>query len=213
MRAVLLSLLTVGFVAALLVAESRERPRQALIVKSCASLCFVLLGVVGLGAPPSRFDTWVLAGLVCAALGDVLLALPGNAAFQAGIGAFGVGHALYIVAAYVALDGAAPPAWSALLLVPSLSAYGWLYPHLGPMRGAVGVYVALITAMVAYALALVLHAPTFGIWFLIGAALFYASDLSVARDRFVQNQLINRLWGLPAYYAGQLLIAYSIALE
>ncbi|HEX6240269.1 MAG TPA: lysoplasmalogenase [Polyangiales bacterium] len=213
MRAVLLSLLTVGFVAVLLLAESRQRPRQALVVKGCASLCFVLLGWVGLGQPPSRFDLWVLAGLICAALGDVLLALPGNAAFQAGIGAFGVGHALYIVAAYVALDGALPPAWTTALLVPSLGAYAWLYPHLGAMRVAVGVYVALITAMVAYALALYLAAPGFGAWFLAGATLFYASDLSVARDRFVRNQLINRLWGLPAYYVGQLLIAYSLALE
>lgn len=213
MLAVLLSLLTLGFVAALLLAESRQRPRQALVVKTCASVCFVLLGVVGLGTPPSRFDLWVLAGLVCAAVGDVLLALPGNAAFQAGVGAFGVGHALYVAAAYVVLDGASPPAWSAALLLPSLGAYVWLYPHLGPMRIAVGVYVALISAMVAYALGVYLVAPTFGLCFLVGALLFYASDLSVARDRFVKNALINRLWGLPAYYAGQLLIAYSVALE
>jgi uncharacterized membrane protein YhhN len=45
---------------------------------------------------------------------------------------------------------------------------------------------------------------------LAGAALFFVSDLAVARDRFVAHGFANRLWGLPAYYAGQLLIAWSI---
>jgi len=45
---------------------------------------------------------------------------------------------------------------------------------------------------------------------LAGAALFFVSDLAVARDRFVAPGFANRLWGLPAYYAGQLLIAWSI---
>jgi uncharacterized membrane protein YhhN len=44
----------------------------------------------------------------------------------------------------------------------------------------------------------------------VGAALFFASDLAVARNRFVAKAFVNRAWGLPAYYAGQLLIAWSI---
>jgi len=31
----------------------------------------------------------------------------------------------------------------------------------------------------------------------------------VARDRFVAQGFINRAWGLPMYYGGQLLLAYS----
>ena len=34
-------------------------------------------------------------------------------------------------------------------------------------------------------------------------------DLFVARQRFVAEAFINRLIGLPLYYAGQLLIAWS----
>ena len=44
-----------------------------------------------------------------------------------------------------------------------------------------------------------------------GACLFFASDLAVARDRFVARDFTNKLWGLPAYYIGQLLIAWAIA--
>ena len=46
--------------------------------------------------------------------------------------------------------------------------------------------------------------------FLAGAVLFFASDLGVARDKFVAPGFPNRAWGLPAYYAGQLLIAWSL---
>jgi len=42
---------------------------------------------------------------------------------------------------------------------------------------------------------------------LTGALMFLVSDLAVARDRFVAQGFINRLWGLPLYYAAQLVLA------
>jgi uncharacterized membrane protein YhhN len=41
--------------------------------------------------------------------------------------------------------------------------------------------------------------------------LFFISDLAVARDRFVAPSFANRSWGLPSYYAGQLLLAWAIS--
>ena len=41
-------------------------------------------------------------------------------------------------------------------------------------------------------------------------ALFFVSDLSVARNRFVAREFSNLVWGLPAYFGGQLLIAWSL---
>jgi uncharacterized membrane protein YhhN len=46
----------------------------------------------------------------------------------------------------------------------------------------------------------------------VGALAFTASDISVARDRFVQHEFLNRAWGLPLYYAAQLLLAVTPAL-
>ena len=43
-----------------------------------------------------------------------------------------------------------------------------------------------------------------------GALSFYFSDIFVARDRFLKNQFLNRLIGLPLYYLGQFLLAFSI---
>ncbi|MCP4006145.1 MAG: lysoplasmalogenase, partial [bacterium] len=46
---------------------------------------------------------------------------------------------------------------------------------------------------------------------LLGALMFYVSDLAVARDRFVATGFDNRIWGLPLYYCGQLVLASTIA--
>ena len=44
-----------------------------------------------------------------------------------------------------------------------------------------------------------------------GATLFYLSDITVALDRFVTGpRFVNRAIGLPLYYGGQFLLAYSI---
>ncbi len=45
-----------------------------------------------------------------------------------------------------------------------------------------------------------------------GALAFTASDVSVARDRFVRHEFLNRAWGLPLYYGAQLLLAATPAL-
>jgi uncharacterized membrane protein YhhN len=46
----------------------------------------------------------------------------------------------------------------------------------------------------------------------VGALAFTASDVAVARDRFVKTEFLNRAWGLPLYYGAQLLIAGTPAL-
>jgi uncharacterized membrane protein YhhN len=197
-------------VLALLAADRAGRTRLALISKSCASLGFVLLGLINCrsGDP---FDRLVLAGLLFAAAGDVALALPGERTFLAGVGAFAVGHLAYAAAAAVYVRSDDVPAYALAVFAPSLLAYGWLYSQLGKMRLPVAVYVLIISLMVVGAISL--YELKFGAarLFLVGALLFYASDLSVARDKFVRDEFVNRLWGLPAYYAAQICIALSIA--
>jgi hypothetical protein len=60
--------------------------------------------------------------------------------------------------------------------------------------------VALAAGSFSYRVSWLLAAGAFG---------FYLSDLSVARDRFVAPAFVNRLWGLPLYYAAVLLLAAS----
>jgi uncharacterized membrane protein YhhN len=97
----------------------------------------------------------------------------------------------------------------------STGVYLWLRPHLGRMHGPVVAYMIVITIMVCMAWGLsgnqLLHISGRCLA-LIGAISFYLSDLFVARDRFLQASFLNRLVGLPTYYAGQFLLAFSVGL-
>jgi hypothetical protein len=47
---------------------------------------------------------------------------------------------------------------------------------------------------------------------LVGALGFYLSDVFVARNRFIKPEYLNRFIGLPLYYGGQFLLAFSVGL-
>lgn len=87
--------------------------------------------------------------------------------------------------------------------------------HLGAMRRPVLVYIVVISLMLCGAFSILGMAslPAQGRWLVFAGALcFYVSDIFVARDQFIKNTFINRLAGLPLYYAGQFMIAFSVGL-
>lgn len=197
-------------VVAFVLAEWRGSSAGRWIAKPLAAAGFVAVAL-SVGAMRSDWGRLVVAGLVLGAIGDVLLLPRSPVAFTAGLGSFLLGHLAY-AAAFI--ERGVSPGWllasASLFVAPALASWAWLRDHLpGPMRTPVRAYVAVISAMVACA---------FGTWgyagnadLLAGALLFAASDLSVARDRFVAPGLANRLWGAPAYFAGQVLIALGAA--
>jgi uncharacterized membrane protein YhhN len=76
------------------------------------------------------------------------------------------------------------------------------------LRLPIAVYLVIIGSMLATGVA---TAVTHRAWMLgVGVALVVASDIAVARERFVSHAFINKLLGLPAYYVGQTLIALSL---
>jgi uncharacterized membrane protein YhhN len=82
----------------------------------------------------------------------------------------------------------------------------WLWRFLeGPHKIAVMAYVAMMIAMASFAVA-ANSVPLLG----VAAILFVVSDVSVARDRFVSHDIVNKAWGLPLYYIAQLLFAASV---
>jgi uncharacterized membrane protein YhhN len=208
----LLTAFVVASVAALLVAEHRERPRAAFVAKTLASLGFVALGVLHVDGSDGALGRFLVLGLTLAAGGDVALAIRGERSFLIGLGLFLLGHALYVVAFASAVPVASwTSPWGALPVLFTSAAYVWLSPRLGSMKVPVIFYMLTITVMVVGALA-VLTSDVHGRELLFGGAvLFYLSDLSVARDRFVSPGFFNKVWGLPAYYAGQLLLAWALA--
>lgn len=196
-------------VAGLLVAERRGSQAGIWATKPVAALAFVAAAIAW-GALDSTYGRIVLAGLVLSFAGDVLLIPRSRAVFRAGIASFLLGHVAYGVAFLV--RGVSPAA-TALALVaaalPLAQVFRWLAPHVEPeMRVPVYAYMTVIMLMVAFAAGMVAAGgPPLA---LAGAVAFYLSDLSVARDRFVVEEFANRAWGLPLYFAAQLLIAASV---
>ena len=199
--------------AGLLLAERGGRTRQVLVVKSALSCLFVLAALMQ-PHPLPGYAGLVLAGLVLGLIGDVCLALPGQTAFRLGLLAFLAGHLLY-VAAFLGL--AAPAAWGGpaplVIALAGVLVFLWLRPRAGKLLIPVAAYILAISLMLscAWAVFQTPGLPVRGVSaVLLGALLFYLSDLCVARDRFVSPGFINRLLGLPLYYAGQFLLAFSV---
>lgn len=171
-----------------------------LFFKPLCSLGFVLLAL-SLGIS-SSYGWLILLGLICAAIGDVALMYRRDVAFLIGLSAFLLGHVLYTVA--FALVG--QPAVRAALPVLGISLVllRWLWPYVRKWRVSVSAYVLVISLMLLFALGVDRWEVRWG------ALLFYLSDLFVARERFVVSGKINPLMGLPLYYLGQYLLAWSV---
>ncbi len=205
-------------------AEIKRNDKVRAIAKVMASGAFVMLGLEALHASAAHqsFATWILIGLVLGAVGDIVLLGRSNAAFLGGLVAFLGGHVAYIVAATRALAidawfGAAGIYAALPIVAGGVALFAWLWPRLSTdhraMRGPVIVYVIAIVVMVVAAIAVArAHAlpDPQRCLFVVGAALFFVSDLAVARDKFVAKTVVNRMWGLPTYFAGQLLIAWTL---
>ena len=205
-----LSIACLALVAALLVADHLGKPVGRIAAKVGASSCFVLLALSA-GAAGSTYGRFVLGALVLSWAGDVLLLSPKPAYFMAGLGSFLVAHVLF-AAAFLSgpfSAGAAAIAFMAVLAFGS-GVLRWLLPSTpSEFKAPVLAYVVVILAM---CIAAASHSAATGRWaVLAGTVVFAASDLSVARDRFVRPGYVNRLWGWPAYYAAQVLLAWSAA--
>ena len=202
--------------AGLLYASKQESVFGELLTKPLLSLLFIVTAVIQPHAGTPYYPL-VLTGLILCLVGDVCLIFSaGRKVFTAGLAAFLTGHVMY-VAAFVTFGVTGPMVWAGTLICLGLSfaVFLWLRPYLGDMRIPVTAYIVIITAMVICAAALMnnpgldpaARALVFG-----GALLFYVSDIFVARQRFVKKAFVNRAAGLPLYYAGQFLIAFSTGL-
>jgi len=204
--------LCVVAVAGLLLAERRGSRTGLWLTKPVASAAFIWLGLES-GALDTSYGQLVLAGLALCMLGDLLLIPLGRpGVFRAGLFAFLLGHVAYSAAfltrplAPVGLvaGGVALAAFIYLVL-------RWLGRSVpAGMVLPVRAYMVVIGVMSALACAVTAAG---GPWqAAVGALAFTASDVSVARDRFVRHEFANRAWGLPLYYGAQLLIATTPAL-
>lgn len=178
----------------------------AAAAKAIASAGF-LATAVSAGALRHGFGRIIFAGLLVSMAGDLFLVGQTQRHFLLGLTSFLLAHIAYTTAFIqrgqdrrYALLGALP------IIVIAIAVLAWLKPHLEPpIELPVQVYVAAISLMVITALgARGAGAPRL---IVIGAALFFVSDIAVAMQRIVVPGFPAYLWGLPLYYSGQLCLA------
>lgn len=213
------SILIIIFAAILLFGlfyfENKENRKGILPTKTALSSLFIFAVLVQ-QHPIIRYYHFILLGLIFCLVGDVLLALPQKKMFLFGLISFLLGHVFYILSFfYVAPISQWTWMGSIIVIVISAWVYLWLKPHLGKMKIPVLLYVIVITIMVSGACS-ILGEPSLAlpgrIMVFAGALSFYFSDIFVARDRFLKKEILNRLIGLPMYYTGQFLLAFSVGI-
>ena len=204
------AVVTMGCLAGVLIAGARGAAVLSGILKMIASTSFIALAVSA-GALETWYGWAILVALFFSWWGDLFLIWTQSTLFLMGLIVFFLGH-LGFAAAFAWGHGVSL-AWTlvalVILLVPMVILVHWLNPGLGGMRIPVYAYMAVITVMVALSAGAVGNGGT--PLMIIGAVLFYVSDVFVARERFITSDGWNRLIGLPIYYGGQLILAYTVA--
>jgi len=192
-------------------ADGRRRNPVPQSFQTRLTFAFMAVAIFS-GALDSDYGRLILLGLALCLLGDLLLIPEGRAnVFRLGVFAFLAGHVAFAGAFFTQPRSATWLALAAAALGLVLwRVWRWLSPSLpGDMRLPVQAYFFVIAAMTALACAVTGAGGSALV--AAGAVAFTASDISVARDRFVRHEFMNRAWGLPLYYLAQVLLALSPA--
>jgi len=178
------------------------------------ALPVLALAAITIGTPSpigAGYAALITAGLLASAVGDVCLVWPER--FTFGLASFLLAHCFYLAAfAGAAAQGGAAAPWLLGIAVVAGVLLAVLWPHLGRVRPAVLVYVAVI-ALMAWTAARRAAAPEIpfpcGALALGGALVFMASDAVLAIDRFARRIPAAHAVVMVTYYAAQTLIAAS----
>ncbi len=196
--------------AMLVAAERKQWQSRRAVFKIIASTAFIAVAILQ-DATATYYGYLILAALILSWFGDVFLLSRKNRLFLIGIASFLLSHIVFSIAfAQRPLSLAALAAGLAIMGCLGIFVLKWLWPHLQSFyRMAVSAYVIAIVAMCAFAIAASMASGNY--WLATGALALAASDISVARDRFVTPGFVNRAWGLPLYYFAQIVLALSVS--
>jgi uncharacterized membrane protein YhhN len=190
---------------AILGAERRVRWLEV-VFKPLATIW--LFAIVG--APATTFARLVVAGIALSVVGDVALLWKGNGAFIVGLASFLLAHVAYVIA-FVGAGRFSPH----VIVVAVATAVATTATLRAIWKGATGMhaptlaYGLVISAMVVTASATFGGPLPAGPLAAVGAVFFYASDTSLALNRF-RRPIPHAAWlTLGVYWVGQIGIAVA----
>ena len=191
--------------------------KQVYVFKPLSTVLVIAVALLALTRPGNDAAyTWAIGlGLLFSLGGDIALIFTSDRAFLMGVVLFLLAHVIY-GATFAIAGGLAEPLWgpAAVLAGIGIAFYAVMYRYLGKMRVPVAIYAVVISIMVWTAVST--HesqavSPTRSWLVILGAILFYVSDVILAVAKFAHPFKHSRLANLTAYYTGQLLIALSAA--
>ena len=198
--------------AALHIPAEYGGPRwRVYVFKPLTTTLILAIGCLAAAGVEPRYQWAIVVGLVFSLAGDVFLMLPGDR-FIAGLVAFLLAHIAYIVAFTTGAPLDSAPGLLLPVAVVAAVILRVLWPGLGRLKAPVTIYVVVIVVMTWTALARALALPsTATLLAAVGAVLFLASDAILALNRFGKPFRAGRALNLATYFAGQWLIALSVA--
>jgi uncharacterized membrane protein YhhN len=185
------------------IAVSVEPERTSIVYVAKPATMVALIGVaLALDPFDSAVRGWFVAALMFCLAGDVFLMLPKDL-FVAGLASFLVGHLCYVGGLVIAHRSWSATALGAALVAVTLAG---IAPRIvGSVRrtdralvGPVLAYVAVISLMVITAWG------SWRAWAIAGAVSFYASDATLAWNRFVRPLRHGHLAVMVTYHLGQI---------
>lgn len=220
MRFTIFALLCLALTAAFIYVEHKEKYVPAVILKGLASLCFVILGILGSRlAGDHRVAKLVVTGLILGCIADVLLNLRfvfekmGKKIFLVGILVFLAGHVMYLIA----LIPKCKPLIICLIAGVVLTYFlmKWIFTKITAEKAfkIFGIfYLGAIMLMTCVAIGNWITAPsTYACLFALGAVLFLVSDIVLILNTFGKETKFSlRVTNLSLYYLGQILIAICL---
>lgn len=162
------------------------------------------------GRPHGRMAGWIDAGIALSIVGDIALLDQGEAAFIVGLAAFLLAHIAYVVGFVTAASFAG---WLILVAVltggMTTSVLAAIWPGTRGLHPPVVAYGLAITSMVTAAFGTLAGGLPNAGYAALGAMLFYASDASLALNRFRRPIPHAPFLTLGLYWLGQIGIAIA----
>lgn len=202
-------------VSILVRAEILKIPRQIYIFKPISTLTVIAIALLSFLEPARNltYAVGVLVGLWLSFGGDMALMFQENRrAFTVGLGLFLLAHLAYaVIFTWLGRFSAWDILWALVLAAIGVGFYTLIRPNLGKMQVPVIAYIGVISVMVSRALS-TLVSPVFSVgqagMIVVGAVLFYISDIILAASRFWKPWKYHRV-SLAFYYSGQMLMALA----